>query len=85
MKHYEIETESLEAHVSICQERYQALADRLNSMDNRIEKIEILMMDIHQDIEELKQHNNNQWDRAKDVIIGVLLATTGFLLSQQIF
>ena len=85
MKAHAIETENLEAHVSICQERYTALANRFDSLENRIDKMEILMQSIHRDIEEMKNANTNQWDRAKDLVIGVLFASTAFLLTQQLF
>jgi uncharacterized membrane protein len=47
--------------------------------------MEILMQSIHRDIEEMKNANTNQWDRAKDLVIGVLFASTAFLLTQQLF
>ncbi len=46
---YELEKTSLEAHVSLCEMRYQALEIRLTSLENKIEivneKIEKFRMD----------------------------------------
>lgn len=82
MQAHDIESESLEAHVSICQERYQALERRFDSLESRIDRLEVLITDIHNDIENINKHNNNQWDRAKDVIIGLLFASSAWLASQ---
>lgn len=82
---YDIESENLEAHVSICQERYQALADRLESMDDRIDRIEHMVKEIHDRIDTLQLQQHDSWSEAKNVIIGILVATTGFLLSQTLF
>lgn len=82
MKAHDIETENLEAHVSICQERYQQLANRFDSLESRIERVETVVLDIHSDIEDLKTAQNSRWDKARDVIIGVLFSTTAFLLAQ---
>lgn len=82
---YDIESENLEAHVSICQERYLALADRLQSMDDRIDRIEHMVREIHERIDTMQLQNTDQWSDAKNVVIGILVGVTGFLLSQLIF
>jgi predicted nucleic acid-binding Zn-ribbon protein len=42
----EIEKKSLEAHVELCAERYKNLEDKLQNLDNRMGKIEELIVDI---------------------------------------
>jgi len=36
----EIEKKSLEAHVELCAERYSNLQDKLDSLENKVEKLE---------------------------------------------
>jgi predicted nucleic acid-binding Zn-ribbon protein len=42
----EIEKKSLEAHVELCAERYKNLDDKLQNLDNRMGKLEELILDI---------------------------------------
>ena len=42
----EIEKKSLEAHVELCAERYKNLEDKLQNLDNRMGKLEELILDI---------------------------------------
>ena len=42
----DIEKKSLEAHVELCAERYSALETKLNSLDDRMDKIEGHIVDI---------------------------------------
>ena len=46
MSSTEIEKESLEAHVELCAERYKNLDNKLNSLENRMERLESLTVDI---------------------------------------
>ena len=46
MSSTEIEKESLEAHVELCAERYKNLDNKLNSLENRMERLEALTVDI---------------------------------------
>ena len=79
MSQHDIESTSLPAHVSICQERYQRLADRLDAVDDRITRIEITLEAIHQDLRDMHERQSGLWDRLKDVVIGMLAASTAFL------
>ena len=41
----EIEKESLEAHVELCQQRYESLERRLGSIETKVEEIHAEMID----------------------------------------
>jgi hypothetical protein len=41
-----IESESLEAHVALCAERYQSMNDKLDKLDDRVGKIESVIAEI---------------------------------------
>ena len=42
----EIEKKSLEAHVELCAERYANLENKLNTLTERMDKMELYLMDI---------------------------------------
>jgi predicted nucleic acid-binding Zn-ribbon protein len=77
----EIETHNLEAHVSICQERYMALERRFENVEQRIEKIETMVSDIHREIHNIAQKNHAKWDRTQIAIIGGLIGLVTYLVS----
>lgn len=77
-----IENTNLEAHVSICQERYQALERRFEHVENKIDAISTTIEDIHQHVHALAQAQSDRWSAAQIGVIGVLMAIIGFLTSQ---
>jgi hypothetical protein len=82
---YEIESESLPAHVSICQERYLGLSARFDTLEQRIEKIEAMVVDIHTHIHALDQRTNHKWDRTQTAIIGGLIGLVTYLATRLFF
>lgn len=82
---YDIESESLPAHVSLCQERYRALEGRLDTMEEKIQRIESLVMDIHDDLKNLSNRQNDRWSAAQVGVISVLIAVVGFLSAHLFF
>lgn len=81
----DIESESLPAHVSLCQQRYHHLDLRIQQIERRIEKIEELVIDIHQKIDQLNQKQNEKWDKGQVAVIGLLLGVCGYLLTKGFF
>jgi septal ring factor EnvC (AmiA/AmiB activator) len=78
----DLERTNLEAHADLCAERYKQLAQALDSMDQRLTKLENSIQDIHT---MLIQHQNQNQDRYLGwaaVIITVLLGTTGWLINR---
>lgn len=79
MATHNIERNSLDAHVSICEERYRNLADRLESTDQRLAKLEIMLTEIHAALREHQLGQNEKWIWLRDVVIVGLLAVTGWM------
>lgn len=82
---YDIESESLPAHVSLCQERYRALEGRLDTMEEKIQRIESLVTSIHDDLKNLSNRQNDRWSAAQVGVISVLIAVVGFLSAHLFF
>lgn len=76
---HDIETTSLPAHVSLCQERYQRLSDRFDHMESRMDDIEQGIRNLNEALVALQHRDHDQWMHARDVIIGVLITVTGYL------
>ncbi len=68
-----LERESLEAHVDLCEQRYQNLESRLN-------KIELKVEDIHNDIQEGNKSMMKVLIGATGTIVAGLLSTIVVLL-----
>ena len=82
---YDIESESLPAHVSLCQERYRALEARLDGMEEKIQKIESLVLDIHNNLQKLSNRQNDRWSAAQVGVISLLISVIGALSARLFF
>ncbi len=85
MSSTDIEKESLEAHVELCAERYKNLDDKLNSLENRMERLESLTVDIKDRLTEKLSaagaENQKQLITIGLSILGILAtALTGLLI-----
>jgi len=80
-----IETENLEAHVSICEQRYLNLESRLDTLENKIERIETLLSDINNKIQDLNVTQDTRINHGLVYIIGILLTACGFLANRLFF
>ena len=81
---HDIESESLPAHVSICQERYQALEHRLDQVEHKIAEIHSVLRDIRDDIQDIRDHHAQRWDTAQIALIGLLTTIIGALATHII-
>jgi hypothetical protein len=79
-----IEETNLEAHVRICQERYESLDYKLDQVDLKFQSIEARLASICLAIEALKTDSNETKFRGFEWIIGVLLTVLGYLLAKFI-
>ena len=82
---YDIESVNLEAHVTLCQERYLALERRFENIEQRIEKIEQLLEKIDRKIHALDQKTQNKWDKTQTAIIGGLIGLVTYLVARLFF
>jgi hypothetical protein len=82
MTAHDIETESLPAHVSICQERYRALESRLDQVETRIEQIHQVLRDIRDDIQDIRDNHAQRWNSAQIGTIAVLMTMIGAMAAR---
>jgi len=78
----DIERTSLDAHVSICELRYQALNDRLDHMTQDMDELKVLIQGLHRDLRVQQDQTMNHWHRAQWAVIGVLLSSVGWFASR---
>ena len=74
----DIERTSLDAHVSICELRYQALNDRLDRIDQDMTELKILIQGLGRDLDRQQDQTMNHWHRAQWAVIGILLSSLGW-------
>ena len=80
----DIEKKSLEAHVELCAERYNALETRIDSMIVCIDEIKSDIREMHTMIQTMAEKRNTQLINWGLGIIGALTATVGWLMSTYI-
>jgi hypothetical protein len=81
---YDIEKQSLEAHVELCAERYRALEQRLDQVDQRIDSLGAMLADIHDKIDRMVERSNSKWDTTQLAVIGFMATIIGALLSRYV-
>jgi hypothetical protein len=81
----DIERTSLDAHVSLCELRYLGLANRLDQIEARMEKLELMVTDIHSTLHKINRGNSVEWIKARDVLIAVLFGALSFMVSKFLF
>jgi hypothetical protein len=80
-----IEKKSLEAHVELCAERYNALEVRLDNVDAKIAKLDKMTCEIRDLVQKMSEKRTDQLIGWGIAIIGSLAATTGWLLTHYVF
>lgn len=70
----EIEKENLEAHVELCAVRYATLETKLNSLEDRMDKLEVHLVDI-------KKAITSSADSSHSRTISILVSVLGIILS----
>ena len=80
----DIEKKSLEAHVELCAERYNALEARLDHVDARISTLSDIIREVHDMMQKMSEKRNDQIISWGLGIIGALTATTVYLVTQYV-
>jgi archaellum component FlaC len=80
----DIEKKSLEAHVELCAERYNQLEQRFEHVDDKINGLEKLMREVHDMVARINEKRNDQLISWGIGIIGVLTATTVYLITTYV-
>jgi hypothetical protein len=81
----EIEKKSLEAHVELCAERYKMLELKLESVDDKIVEIHSDISGIAASVSMMAEKRNDQLIGWGIGIIGALVSTVVWLLTQYVF
>lgn len=81
----EIEKKSLEAHVELCAERYKMLELKLESVDEKIVEIHSDISGIATTVSKMAEKRNDQLIGWGIGIIGALVSTVVWLLTQYVF
>ena len=76
----DIEKKSLEAHVELCAERYNALENRLDVLDEKIEDNNSMIREIRDMVVTMSSKRNDQIITWGTALIGVFACTTAWLL-----
>jgi len=79
-----IEKKSLEAHVELCAERYNALEVRLDHVDGKISKLETIICEVRDLVVKMNAKRSSQIINWGFSIIGVLLTVIAFFIVRYI-
>ena len=81
----EIEKKSLEAHVELCAERYNALEDKLAIMSENIAHLCTMVAEVKSSVSKLTEKNTDRLISWGVGIIGFLTASIVYLVSHYVF
>ena len=70
----EIEKKSLEAHVDLCAERYNALEDKLSALDSKINSACTMIKEVKETVGKMAEKSNDRLISWGIAIIGFLTA-----------
>jgi hypothetical protein len=80
----EIEKKSLEAHVELCAERYNALEDKMVAMAENIAHLCSMVQDVKSSVSKLNEKNTDRLISWGIGIIGCLGASTVYLITHYV-
>lgn len=81
IKNIEAEREDLSTHVDICAQRYSQLIAKLDSVDERFERLEMIVQEIRDRISDNRSDTLKTYLTWAGVIIAGLISITGYLLA----
>ena len=80
----EIEKKSLEAHVELCAERYNALDERLSGLDAKITSVSAMVKEVKDTVGKMAEKNNDRLINWGIGIIVFLVGIIGYLLKSHL-
>jgi hypothetical protein len=80
----DIEKKSLEAHVELCANRYKFLETKLESVEQKVTDLEILIMQVRDMMQEMADRRNNQLISWGIGLIASLSGAVAFLISHYV-
>ena len=81
----DIEKKSLEAHVELCAERYNALEDKMTAMGVNISHLCEMVQEVKASVSKLSEKSTDRLISWGVGIIGFLSASTIYLLANYVF
>jgi prefoldin subunit 5 len=81
----EIEKKSLEAHVELCAQRYKFLEEKLDSLEAKLNTVASTVTTVKDCVQQMSEKSQDRLVNWGIGIIGFLVATVGWLLSQYVF
>jgi hypothetical protein len=82
----DIERQNLDAHVSICEIRYQSLERRLDQVEAQLESVNTLLLQIRDSLAQQPaqhiQRDQARWNQFQWYLIAVLGAVAGWALAR---
>jgi predicted nucleic acid-binding Zn-ribbon protein len=81
----EIEKKSLEAHVELCAERYNALESKMSVVDDKIASLKTMITEVRDIVAKMSDRRTDQLITWGVGIIGALTATIFWLLTHYVF
>ena len=81
----EIEKQNLEAHVELCAVRYGSLENKLNNLEQRMDKLEIHLVDIKNSLADKVAGSDKQTISIFTTMMGVVLAGLIGFITHGIF
>jgi hypothetical protein len=81
----EIEKQNLEAHVELCAVRYGSLETKLNNVEQRMDKLEIHLIDIKNSLTDKISGGDKQTISIFTTMMGVVLAGLIGFISHSLF
>lgn len=77
----DIEKKSLEAHVELCAERYNALEDKITALDSKIASACAMIKEVREAVNKMSEKSNDRLLNWGVGIIGFLSASTVALIA----
>ena len=81
----DIEKKSLEAHVELCAERYNALETKLCVLEDKLSGLKTMIVEVHNMVEKMADKRSDQLIGWGLGIIGALTASVLWLLTHYVF
>jgi len=80
----DIEKKSLEAHVELCAERYRMLELKIHNVESDVSSVKIMVTEVHDMMQKMAAKQTDRLISWGIGIIGFLIGTVGWLISQYI-
>ena len=80
----DIEKKSLEAHVELCAERYNALHDTIAALDTKINSACVMIKEVKESVSKMAEKNNDRLIKWGVAIIATLAGVCGWLLTHYL-